>query len=59
MHDMTVSRPCRDGETWKNAYSFGPAELLPMAKALNIQLARPPLPPLIRDFKHVSWLARR
>lgn len=32
---MTVSRSYRDGETWKNAYSFGPADLLPLAKALN------------------------
>lgn len=35
MHNVTVCRSYRDGETWKNANSFGPADLLPLAKALN------------------------
>ena len=35
MHNVTVSRSYRQGELWKNAYSFGPADLLPLAKALN------------------------
>lgn len=25
MHNVTVCRSSRDGETWNNAYSFGPA----------------------------------
>lgn len=35
MHNVTVSCSCRDVETWKNAYPFGPAGLLPLAKELN------------------------
>lgn len=35
MHYVTVSRWYRDGKARKNAYSFGPADLLPLAKALN------------------------
>lgn len=31
MHNVTVCRSYRDGETWKNAYSFGPADLPPLA----------------------------
>lgn len=35
MHNVTVSRSYRQGEQWRNASSFGPADLLPLAKALN------------------------
>lgn len=35
IHNVTVSRAYKDGEDWKNSSSFGPADLLPLAKALN------------------------
>jgi hypothetical protein len=35
IHNVTVCRSYRDGQEWKNASSFGPADLLPLAKALN------------------------
>jgi hypothetical protein len=35
IHNVTVSPSYGVGDTWKNAYSFGPADLLPLAKALN------------------------
>lgn len=35
MHNMAVQHSCGEGETWKNAYSSGPADLLPLAKALD------------------------
>lgn len=35
MHNVTVCRSYRDGLIWKNAHSFGPEDLLPLAKALN------------------------
>ena len=35
MHNVTLSRSYREGEQWKNSFSFGPTDLLPLAKALN------------------------
>lgn len=35
IHNVTVSRSYKDGETWKDSGSFGYDDLLPLAKALN------------------------
>ena len=35
IHNVTVSRSYKDGDTWKDSGSFGYDDLLPMAKALN------------------------
>lgn len=36
MHNVTVSRSYKtDGQDWRNSSSFGQADLLPLAKALN------------------------
>ena len=35
IHNVTVSRSYRDGETWKDTGSFGYDDLLLLAKALN------------------------
>lgn len=35
IHNVTVSRSYKDGDTWKDSGSFGYDDLLPLAKALN------------------------
>jgi hypothetical protein len=35
MHNCTVSRSYKDGDDWKETQSFGPDDLLPLAKALD------------------------
>jgi hypothetical protein len=35
MYNVTVSRSYKDGEEWKDSSSFGPEDLLPLAKALD------------------------
>lgn len=35
IHNVTVTRSYKDGETWKDSGSFGFDDLLPLAKALN------------------------
>ena len=36
MHNVTLERTYRDGETWKSSQSFGRDDLLVVAKALDI-----------------------
>jgi hypothetical protein len=35
IHNVTVSRSYKDGDSWKDSGSFGYDDLLPLAKALN------------------------
>jgi hypothetical protein len=35
MYNVTVSRSYKDGDTWKDSASFGPDDLLVLAKAAN------------------------
>ncbi|MCZ7665666.1 MAG: hypothetical protein M5U22_23260 [Thermoleophilia bacterium] len=35
IHNVTVTRSYKDGDTWKDSGSFGYDDLLPLAKALN------------------------